>query len=124
MGTDNTYDQIFMAADAVSCDSAFMSIVLTAPSQLLQPVIITAVHINLFFNSIQNLTAGELQIWLEGPPIQEPSIRLIFSNEGGENIFRTEGSIPGVLVQSAGIEPPYENHGQSLLHGRIVLVKN
>jgi len=48
MGTDNTYDQMFIAADAVSCDSAFMSIALTAPSQLLQSVIITALYTNLF----------------------------------------------------------------------------
>jgi len=48
MGTDNTYDQMFIAADAVSCDSAFMSIALIAPFQLLQSEIITALYTKLF----------------------------------------------------------------------------
>ena len=85
-------------------------------------MIITAVH-STFSNSTQKYTAGEVLIQLEGPPIQESAIRLTFSNEGAANTFLTEGSIPGVMVQSTGIEPPYENHGQSLLHGRVVLSK-
>lgn len=50
-------------------------------------------------------------------------IILKFSTQGGKPIFRAdyEDAIPGVMVQSIEMEPPFERY---LVNARITLVNN
>jgi len=69
--------------------------------------------------TIQAHIQGQVKIAKEVPDAGE--ITLSFNIQGSERFFSPNGSISGVKVESTGIEPPYENHGQLLLHGKITL---
>lgn len=51
----------------------------------------------------------------------ESGVTLEFYRQAGTGVFRVSGSTSGLNVVNEGILPPYENHGQSLLHGRVTI---
>ena len=51
----------------------------------------------------------------------ESGVTLEIYRRGGKGVFRVSGSTPGLNVVNQGIVSPYENHGQHLLHGSVII---
>ena len=68
------------------------------------------------------LCQGEVEGEVEISSVQgESGVTLEFYRQAGSGLFRTSGSTPGLSVVNEGILPSYENHEQSLLHGRVTI---